>query len=226
MRIISPFKDYYDHIAYIYGGGDPKIVYERRKRIADEDLQLLTDTTFNGVHSPSLWLNPVSPVKSKGTLCVAGRTFCLMHDTETGEVFVHNPKKRDEYVRYVGYRWATMNEERRKQEEPNLTYVDNGAIMLSRMAKAPVFLIKDVIYGEGKQFHAKTYVIDKETPILSTIGMAALYPPEQIYQDLAYYISNLMNESPDMMPPTVQQKIESHGFDLKQSFRHRKEEDG
>ena len=29
MRIITNFKDYYDHVAFRYGGGDPKIVYVR-----------------------------------------------------------------------------------------------------------------------------------------------------------------------------------------------------
>ena len=29
MKIISKFKDYYDSVAWTYGGGDPKIRYER-----------------------------------------------------------------------------------------------------------------------------------------------------------------------------------------------------
>jgi len=29
MKIISPFKDYYDWIAGKYGGGDPRMVYTR-----------------------------------------------------------------------------------------------------------------------------------------------------------------------------------------------------
>ena len=31
MKIISPFKDYYDRIAGKYGGGDPRLVYKRTK---------------------------------------------------------------------------------------------------------------------------------------------------------------------------------------------------
>ena len=31
MKIISKFKDYYDSVAWTYGGGDPKIRYERRE---------------------------------------------------------------------------------------------------------------------------------------------------------------------------------------------------
>lgn len=32
MKIQSKFKDYYDYIAWQYGGGDEKCVYERIKR--------------------------------------------------------------------------------------------------------------------------------------------------------------------------------------------------
>ena len=40
MKIISKFKDYYDHVAYMYGGGDPKIIYDRKpiKFIKDGDI--------------------------------------------------------------------------------------------------------------------------------------------------------------------------------------------
>ena len=31
MKIISPFKDYYDWVAGKYGGGDPRLVYKRTK---------------------------------------------------------------------------------------------------------------------------------------------------------------------------------------------------
>jgi hypothetical protein len=222
MRIISPFKDYYDHIAYIYGGGDPKIVYERRKRIADEDLQFSSERVLCNANNDK-YLNSVSPVKSKGTLCVAGRIFILLHDTETNEVFVHNPKKRDDYVRY-GY---SIFAKKKREKEYDLTEVNYGATVLSKLAKAPVFLLKETIYNHSAR--EWTHVIDKNTPILATIGLAPIYPPEQIYQDLAYFITNLMNDSPDMMPTTNQpdkQKIEAHGFDLKKSFRHRKDDNG
>lgn len=31
MKIISGFKDYYDYVAFMYGGGDPNLVYLRTK---------------------------------------------------------------------------------------------------------------------------------------------------------------------------------------------------
>ena len=31
MKIISPFKDYYDWVAGKYGGGDARLVYKRTK---------------------------------------------------------------------------------------------------------------------------------------------------------------------------------------------------
>jgi hypothetical protein len=36
MKIISGWRDYYDHVAHIYGGGDPKVIYNRDYVIPDE----------------------------------------------------------------------------------------------------------------------------------------------------------------------------------------------
>src|SRR5579859_3637473 len=38
MKIISGWKDYYDHVAHQFGGGDPKVRYERDFVIPDENL--------------------------------------------------------------------------------------------------------------------------------------------------------------------------------------------
>jgi len=70
-----------------------------------------------------------------------------------------------------------------------------------------------------------TVRVDENIPILGDIGLAAVYPAEQLYQDLSYFIVNTMKDSPDMAKPssiTDKEKISSHGFDLKMSFRHRK----
>ena len=68
-------------------------------------------------------------------------------------------------------------------------------------------------------------VIDKNIPILQEYGINHYIQPEQLYQDIAYYVSNKMVTSPDLEVHdnmTDKEKIVQHGFDLKQSFRHRK----
>ena len=68
-------------------------------------------------------------------------------------------------------------------------------------------------------------IIDKNIPILQEYGVNNYIQPEQLYQDIAYYVSNKMVTSPDLEVHdnmSDKEKIAQHGFDLKQSFRHRK----
>ncbi len=62
-------------------------------------------------------------------------------------------------------------------------------------------------------------------PILKDIGFNHVQSPEQTYQDISYYMANVLRENPDVVPPVKiadKDRIVQHGFDLKQSFRHRK----
>lgn len=117
--------------------------------------------------------------------------------------------------------WDIMSDEARREysgahECPNL-------IHLHRALKAPVFHILDGGAERGtKDYH---YIIPYRLPVLQEHGFAEVVDPYQMYQDLEYFIANTMNESPDMMPPTEmtnKERIVAAGFDLKQSFRHRK----
>jgi hypothetical protein len=100
---------------------------------------------------------------------------------------------------------------------------DPTLIEISRNLNAPVFVI------EGYQWDHKTNKtqlrINSEIPILSTLGFPSFYAPEQLYQDLAYFMGNKIKTSPDLAPPVEvsnKDRIVQHGFDLKASFRHRK----
>lgn len=67
--------------------------------------------------------------------------------------------------------------------------------------------------------------IEGKTPRLKDLGLSSLYPAEALYQDIAYFVGNVLHPSPDLAPPVFiadKDKIVQYGFDLKQSFRHRK----
>lgn len=62
-------------------------------------------------------------------------------------------------------------------------------------------------------------------PNLNAVGFPKILSAEQTYQQLAHFISNSLRDSPDAQPPVQIEeplRIESHGFDRKVSFRHRK----
>jgi hypothetical protein len=124
--------------------------------------------------------------------------FNPVRHTEIAKILLENPrsanKKRLDY--YIGF-------------------MDQNLVDLSHIIRTPVFIIK------GLAPYRDYVVIDAEIPILKNIvGFAAQYPPEQLYQDLACFMSP---PEPTLVEIGDRDKINQHGFDLRQSFRHRKQ---
>lgn len=231
MKIISKFKDYYDFVAHLYGGGDPKIVYNR-KRIGEYNQSDVFGHTraLEVKFNESVVLNMDCRVKGIGSawqydgftwLVVNGRPFPMIN--MAGNHFARY--SRDE-------KWEVFNLEKHGSlVEPVTSFMDiqsektqigveqPGLVTLSKAVGHPVFVI------DGVYKHRGIVEINGECPILDSLGLAPVYPAEQLYQDLAYFLVNKMQDSPDLAPGspiTNQEKIVQHGFDLKQSFRHRK----
>ena len=93
-------------------------------------------------------------------------------------------------------------------------------VEISKKINAPVFVVE--YYGFPQGSKNKFVGIGKKVPNLGELGLASIYPAEQLYQDIDYFLTNTIKDSPDTMPPvsmTDKEKIESHGFDNKVSFR-------
>lgn len=230
MKIQSQFKDYYDHVAHIYGGGDPKVLY-LRNRLGEVE-KFHSDIFVKGLHftqseipdtrfetlirefqHKAKWLAIagklyliLTPYTPFATLrAPAPENWTVLNETRHSQVweYLHaHPRRR--------YSWAhnevTIN---------YLGYEIPAVLELSRKVNSPVFTFT-VDRGNVQ--------VDGNIPILSTLGIPALISAEQIYQDIAYFLGNTMHGSPDTMPAvkmTDKEKISAAGFDLKQSFRHR-----
>lgn len=95
-------------------------------------------------------------------------------------------------------------------------------VKLSKELGTPIFEYDGYDFGEYYIMDGNMY---NKIPNLQELGIASVYSPEQLYQDLSYFIGNIMKDNPDINPPVIIEdihKITGHGFDLKQSFRHRK----
>ena len=91
-------------------------------------------------------------------------------------------------------------------------------VELSRKVNAPVFTFSSV-RGSG------AILVDTKIPVLSKFDFHRYYSAQQLYQNLSYFMGNQIKTSPDLAPKTNitdKEKIAQHGFDIKQSFRHRK----
>lgn len=234
MKIVSQFKDYYDYVAHVYGGGDHKVVYNR-KRIGhyDQSGSMGFTRRLEVAFKDKLTLDLPYRVKSVNRwggfdgfhwLIVCGRPYPLINMSDSPystysrddkwEVFdiaKHSGlvDKKEDFLAEL-YTFLDLSEI--GVERPEL-------VLLSKAVGHPVFMI-DAIYG-----HRGLVVINGECPVLSNVGLATHYPAEQLYQDLSYFLVNKMQDSPDVAPTTLstdKEKIVQHGFDLQQSFRHRR----
>jgi hypothetical protein len=229
MIIKSKFKDYYDYVAGMYGGGDPRVVYARTRlaplgtldggfieshlTVEVSKCPLISPTSFNHRYAQRQADIQVAYLVAAGKLYLVSRpadscqsaTEGFVLADETDELFKLNPWSSR----------ATSFGIECRTEHPFL-------IELSRLAKAPVFLIESISWNL-KGDHA-TVRIAGQCPILKDLGMASIVRPEAMYQDLSYFMGILMHNTPDINPPAVlseKERIVKAGFDLKQSFRHR-----
>lgn len=237
MIIKSRFVDYYDYVASMYGGGDPKVVYTR-DRLAPLSRAWTNDPT-------ETWLEveaenvPIPDLNhflrqqdfSLKYLIIAGKGYLLYRPSPPNMTNVQSlsgfmvttPTDIQKKIR-LKYEWGLrewVDKASKWWGNENDRLID-----LCRLVGAPVFVVAGVQRGFRNGIVAvKPKVrIYGQCPILADLGMPAFVPATEMYQNLAYFMGNLMNVSPDKAPPVEvsnNQKILKSGFDLVKSFRHR-----
>ena len=232
MRIKSSFKDYYDHIAYKYGGGDPKILYmrDRLKPLVDTGYMKYDAGVYLDIPKLERSFDLLNPTRYHDLrdytfkyLVIAGKWYLLINETfgdGVEPVFTvlskeRHPKAVEKLTNKKKFYWTNL-----RDFDYYVGYEDKDLIEVSRMLNTPVFIVE----GYSWQVKPRKYSlhIDSKLPVLADLGIPAIYPAEQLYQDLAYFIGNKMHVSPDMAPPVEvsnKDKITQFGFDLKRSFR-------
>lgn len=228
MKIISSFKDYYDYVAGMYGGGDPKITYHRKRMSEIEPSTsfapplILDSIKAQCPHFPqdSFFRNIAEHITYEYRwLCVCGKIYLVVWRVITGPFLIGQKptilNQKDHLAVYERitqkprYSWNRTRSTWWALDEPI-------GLEISKKIREPVFTFRE---------SGRSIVVDSEIPRLSEIGFPAFESPEQLYQNISYFMANTINDSPDMMPRTHmsdKERIVQHGFDLKQSFRHRK----
>lgn len=216
MKIISPFKDYYDFVGHsLYSGGDEKVVYLRGK-IKEQSIKSGNDT---------IWIPHSRRTKTHTVyfewLVVCGRVYLLIsyRSLYFGDID-YKILSKEEYDTLLkdSYFYKATYEMYVGSESP-------ASISLSKEINQPVFIIdstESVISGKNKGCYSK---INPDVPSLEKLGFSKIQDPYSLYQDIYQFISNVLRENPDVKPPVEvsnKNKIIAGGFNLKQSFRHRK----
>lgn len=207
MKIISRFKDCYDHISYIYGV-DEKIVYTRDvvKNVEIRAKEIPGYQKYRAINQL------VESEEKVSIVVIVDKMYFVVEN-----YFTNEERVLDQSDRLMRSRSIIRDE---THNDPELI------LELTKKVGSPVYRIES-INGDWSDPDRKLIArITEKTPRLSDIkGMVALLDPQQTYQEISYAITNLLNTNPDTTPPIVvsdKYKIQAAGFDLKQSFRHRK----
>lgn len=226
MIIKSNFKDYYDFVANIYGGGDPKVQYFRKPVTSDKtivNIKITDNKTYrllnNLYRNSNLLLD-----HSFKIICVHGFIFLVVKNKDLKSTHKYSvfslENHPDLYQNLCGKVGFFVS--RHKVED--FIYKEHSfATDIAKVIDQPVFSISNCFY-EGKDVWK--FIIEENIPILQDYGIASIIPAQTMYQELAYFITNKMRENPDILVSSTlsdKEKIASHGFDNKSSFRHRKD---
>lgn len=237
MKIRSDFKDYYDYVAKKYGAGDEDDIVYNRTRIVP-----LTTPDYKGATpmdcpkiitpDPIYFPSPKKTPIEKGTTSVQTTNYALIvfcnrlllayRVVETSVGYMqHDPR----YYSRVISDWRVFSDQQQYNQkvaaEYGSEYAANWAEKLCFTEGHPVMM---VLRGyDGYRSSAFTLHLESRPPNLGQMGMHRILTAEQAYQELAMFIGRMQfdpSKPKDTM--TSKEKIVSHGFDLKQSFRHRK----
>lgn len=245
MKIQSPFKDYYDFVEHLYGS-DPKITYVRDKLVKDKlpvKQQKLRFVGWNANYNPD-HLTVTAPLrisdlpnnisrKDQETdydfkwLVITGRYYLLVTtrrriDDSYPYQYSYDTSVFDEnkHADIAGSLYGRFFYERQTKSH-YLARHDPALDELSKKIGHPVYIINGVHRWKSDD----NISIDAKVPILKDLGIASLIDPNTLFQEIYTYMMNVIRESPDLAPPVQvsdKDRLVQHGFDLKQSFRHRK----
>ena len=207
MLIISKHKDFYDHVSYVYGI-DKKIVYTR-------DVAKNVEIIANEIPG-------YRKFRSIDQLVECGDEVSIVVIVDKMYFVVKNYLTNEERVLDQSDRLMRSRSILRDETHNNPDLI----LKLTKKVGSPVYQIESFDIDWSDPDRKLIARIAEKTPRLSDIkGMVALLDPQQTYQEISYAITNLLNPNPDITPPVFvsdKYKIQAAGFDLKQSFRHRK----
>ena len=232
MKILSPFKDYYDYISHLFGI-DNSIIYKRntfkiKKKLKNETIfesLLFTTKTLSNHYSiyPRFPVLKVEIYKFKW-LIVCGKQFLLVSE-----------KQKDNT--YSDYKLITINQyndikaywnsyRKIKDYDYFVGSISNPIyIEISKLINNPIFEMSDTINLFGDDISTNDTYFEFKSLSIGKYGIANFYTPERLYQDLSYFIGNTLKDTPDIKPPVEvsnKDKIIGHGFDYVSSFRGKK----
>lgn len=208
MKIISKYKDYYDYLVGIYGE-DPLAVFDRR---------------YDVIQKPSIFSDEYVPYE----IAIAGKIFKIYQYRDKfyytpEELFKLNTLLLEDnkrplianYHRYDKKEITIKSFERLKEidEEKSITNINH-------LLRKPI-LMKDHF---GPLIHVDKFRNETKWSVirLEDFHLNKYVPADAVFREISGFLLWL-NDNPEIPNnQTNNEKIVTHGFDLKHSFRNTK----
>lgn len=232
MKIKSAIKDYYDYVAHNYGGGDPTVLYNRNRMFPMKYTgcgnECFEQTKKFGLIERSI---PKTDLRKEDNvrrmwLFVAGKLFVIQIDVDIHHQLSDGSQYSILSDERFGSPWRIVNHPikafRRWYEKE---------VPVARNDYTPGMDAGEHINAVAKEINSPVFVFSEhgevypKVPLLGELGLGSTMSAEQCYQEIAMFIANVIKDNPDLTITSKlsdTEKVLSHGFDKKQSFRHRK----
>jgi hypothetical protein len=212
MKIISKHTDYYDWVANRYGGGDPRLVYNRK------NIETTSVRIFGNIpHEPAMRYVKDRSRWDKKWCCVCGKLYLLVSPEGKNEWTLID-KNSPVFLNLLILFW----DKEEKEIDYYLGRKCEGVDVIAKRLKLPVFCIASIkgsiIPGSSAE---QTVGIEPEVPCLRDLGFQRLIPAEQMYQEISMYLANVRSTERDLPPLGISnnERLRQRGFDKKTSFR-------
>lgn len=222
MRILSKFKDYYDFAQPYYDGGENTVTFIREQKTYEKDLDKFLVKDFSA-NQRIAWKHPQAYVdfpeieEAFGGSIYAEQYFIAVVDQLVSfHKITLDPNQPEDFYFSTerGVKVLKINRYRsNKNTIPEILKTSDykKVVELQHEFGSPIILIRFV---SNKKIKIVVNPILMEYKINHLLGDS-----KQIYQEIEMWLTNYNNKIVESNI-TDKEKIVSHGFDKKTSFRH------
>jgi len=222
MKILDDkgYKDYYDYIPNVLGV-DEKVIFKRKEYLEYQAGYEITQE-FNGTFSFDFY-NSEKEIKNGyetiGLLVVCGYIYPISIKRicyyETSAEY--NILTVEEFENLSNFSFWQIKEIKKMK-----SYFYNYNEKMEEISKkldTSIFIILDIKVLQGQNKYKIKFL--NKIPLLKDVGFGKIKQSMEIYKELYNYF---LKQNPSDPPISVdnKQKIVKAGFDIKESFRHRK----
>jgi hypothetical protein len=235
MRIVSNYKDFYDHVVSqpdnkkVYVRDTKEVVYKEEDHKRNPEKTILSPISYDKISERGSSVNfETVDYKSTGQGYMSVLAYCdkLHHYFQYGDQIFWNyediPEDILKKITPKKSRWSNIKDYEKwswgRSPLRDMHHFKKISWILDRHTKEPIKTNLNKLFNSPLVFmHYPNYLKITVNPKLTDIGFNKVIPPTEAYQDIYNWIP--YNEPEVPSSPNDMSRYEAKGFDKKTSFR-------